>query len=121
MAEQFVMSEQSVCSATVFVLPSNNVRDQMQLINSEAISNKYYECVSVFLPWVSWRKIASLNGFWFSLNLLSETFLIVRIIQRDVIINLLRSSCKAPVILVILLVTLEFFSTDFLKNLRYKI
>jgi len=43
------MSEQSVCSATLFVLPSSIVRDQMQLINSEEISNKYelHVCVCV--------------------------------------------------------------------------
>jgi hypothetical protein len=38
------MSDQSVCSSAVFVLPSNAVRDQMQLINSEAVIIKYYEC-----------------------------------------------------------------------------
>jgi hypothetical protein len=37
--------------------------------------------------------------FWFSLQLLSETFLILRIIDWD-IINGHRPSCKAPVILV---------------------
>jgi len=77
--------------------------------------------MSVLLPLVSGRKIASLNGFWFSLQILCETFLIVRIIRRDIIINVLRSSCKASVILVILLVTLQFFSTDFLKILKYEI
>jgi hypothetical protein len=38
--------------------------------------------------------------FWFYLQLLSETFVIVRRIQRDIIINVHRSSCKVPVILV---------------------
>jgi hypothetical protein len=38
--------------------------------------------------------------FWFSLQLLSETFLILRGTERDMIINLLRASCKVPVILV---------------------
>jgi hypothetical protein len=36
----------------------------------------------------------------FSLQLLSETFLILRRIQRDVIRNVCCPSCKAPVILV---------------------
>jgi len=38
--------------------------------------------------------------FWFSLQLLSETFLILKRIQRDMIINVpvYRSSCKVPVI-----------------------
>jgi hypothetical protein len=38
--------------------------------------------------------------FWFSVQLLSETFLILRRIQQDIIINIHRSSCKVPVILV---------------------
>jgi len=38
--------------------------------------------------------------FWFSLQLLSETFLILRRTQRDMIKNVYRSSCKVPVILV---------------------
>jgi hypothetical protein len=38
--------------------------------------------------------------FWFSLQLLSEIFLILRKIQRDIVINVHRSSCKASLILV---------------------
>jgi hypothetical protein len=38
--------------------------------------------------------------FWFSLQLLSETFLILWRIQRDAITNVRWSSCKVPVILV---------------------
>jgi hypothetical protein len=38
--------------------------------------------------------------FLFSLQLLSETFLIRTRIQQDVIINVLRSSCKVSVIFV---------------------
>jgi hypothetical protein len=38
--------------------------------------------------------------FCFSLHVVSETFLILRRIQRDIIINIHRSSCKVPVILV---------------------
>jgi hypothetical protein len=37
-------------------------------------------------------------AFWFSLQLLSETFLVLRRIQRD--ITVLRSLCKLPVSLV---------------------
>jgi hypothetical protein len=37
--------------------------------------------------------------FWFSLQRLTDTFLIVRRIQRDIITYGYRSSCKVPVIL----------------------
>jgi hypothetical protein len=40
-------------------------------------------------------------AFWFSLHLLSETFLILRRTQRDMIRNVHKSSCKLPDILVI--------------------
>ena len=36
--------------------------------------------------------------FWFSLQLLAETFLILRKLKRDMITNVRTSSCKAPVI-----------------------
>jgi len=39
-------------------------------------------------------------AFWFSLQLLSETFLILRRTERDVIKNVYRSSCEVPFILV---------------------
>jgi hypothetical protein len=38
--------------------------------------------------------------FWFSLQTLFETFLILRRIQRDIIINLQTRSCKVHIILV---------------------
>jgi hypothetical protein len=38
--------------------------------------------------------------FWFFLQPLSQTFLILRRIQRDIIIKVHRSSCKVPVIIV---------------------
>jgi hypothetical protein len=38
--------------------------------------------------------------FWFSLQLLSETFLIQRRMQRDIIINVHKSMCIVQVILV---------------------
>ena len=38
------------------------------------------------------------NVFWFPLQLLPETFLVLRIIQEDSIINVPRSSCKLPAI-----------------------
>ena len=38
--------------------------------------------------------------FRYSLQLLSQTFLILRIIQRDIVINMKSSSCKVAVIFV---------------------
>jgi hypothetical protein len=37
--------------------------------------------------------------FWFSLQFLSKWLLILRIIQRDIVINVKKSSCKVPLIL----------------------
>jgi hypothetical protein len=53
--------------------------------------------------------------FRFSLQLLSETFLILRRIQRDAIINVHRSSCKVPANLVKILMELEFSRQSFEK------
>jgi len=46
--------------------------------------------------------------FWFSLQSLSETLLTLRRIQEDIIINVHRSSCKLPFILVKFLSNLNF-------------
>jgi hypothetical protein len=53
--------------------------------------------------------------FWFSVQLLSETFLILRRIQRDIIINVHRSLCKLPLLLSDFNET-WIFSTDFRKK-----
>ena len=55
--------------------------------------------------------------FWFSLQLLSEIFLILRRIQWDVIINVQTSSYKIPVIWVRLERNLNF-PEIFLKNIQ---
>ena len=59
--------------------------------------------------------------FWFSLQLLSETFLILRRNERDKSKYAYGSSFKVLVILVRFLVKLEIFSTDFRNVLQYQI
>ena len=49
--------------------------------------------------------------FWFSPQLLYETFLILRRTERDMIKNVYRSSCKVPVILARILMKLLIFWT----------
>ena len=58
-------------------------------------------------------------AFWFSLQFSSETFLILTRIQRDMIINVYRSSREAPVIFV--RCNESWISTGFRKILKYKI
>jgi len=60
--------------------------------------------------------------FWFSLQLLSETFLILRRIQRDIIINVQRSSWEVLVIFVIFSWHLNFFRQIFGKfsNIKFQ-
>jgi len=58
--------------------------------------------------------------FWFSLQLLFQTFLILRRTERDAITEVHRSSYKVPVILVAFNETL-IFSTDFRNVRKYQI
>ena len=46
------------------------------------------------------KLLNSICGLWFSLQLLFETFLIPRRIQRDIVMSVETSSCKVPVMLV---------------------
>jgi len=58
--------------------------------------------------------------FWFSLQLLSETFLIIRRNERDMIVNVYRSACKVPVILVRLLWNFNFLDRFSKKSSNIK-
>ena len=58
---------------------------------------------------------------WFYLKLLSENFLLLRRIQRDVIINVHRSSCNVPAITVILKKKTLNLSRGFVQKLKYQI
>jgi hypothetical protein len=59
--------------------------------------------------------------FWFSLQLFSETFLILRRTQRDTVTNAHRSSRKVLVILVRFLMKLEFSRQIFEKYSNIKL
>jgi hypothetical protein len=56
----------------------------------------------IFFHSISWtarsskKKYWTWSVFWFFLQILSETFLILRRTKRDIIINVHRSSCKVP-------------------------
>jgi len=52
---------------------------------------------------------------------LSGTFLILRRIQQDIIINVQRFSCKVPVVIVRFLIKLELFPQIFEKILKLQI
>ena len=62
------------------------------------------------------KKLLDIKGvFWYSLQHLSPTFLFLRRIQWDFIINLHRSSCKVPAFVCQILIKPEF-SWQNLKN-----
>ena len=80
-------------------------------------------CVSTLSPkWHDFRKknCWSRNTFfWFSLQLFSEIFLILRRIQWDIIVNVQGSSCKAHAILSDF-EEVSIFSVYFRKVLRHQ-
>jgi hypothetical protein len=66
------------------------------------------------------KKILNIKYFfWFSLQLLSETFLILSRIKLDTIINVHKSSCKVPVVLLIFEWNLNSLD-KFRKILKYQ-
>jgi len=76
---------------------------------------QYFSTLSHNRPDFRKKKLLNIKCvFWFSLQLLSQTFLIGRRIERDMIINIYWSSCKVPIILVRFEYTLNF-STNFRK------
>jgi len=58
--------------------------------------------------------------FWFSLQRLSEIFLILRRIERDIIKNVYRSSCKVPVIFLDFN-EIRIIFLDFRSKIKYRI
>jgi hypothetical protein len=135
------LSSQNIMPCVLVVIRVNktgNVRINVTLRSvrvtivavKKAISIIYYECVSVFLPYLSSTQCACslychvrplclfiiftfylINGTIFGKIFLNikliliflqnfANFFILRRIQRDSILNELRSSCKVPVILV---------------------
>jgi hypothetical protein len=59
--------------------------------------------------------------FWFSLQILLETFLILTINKRDITPNVQKYLCKVPDILSKILMKLELSQIIFEKILRYQI
>ena len=110
------------------------------LCSGKAISITYSECVFVavhFHLWPAWlygiyphyfingtiseEKLLNIKcAFWLSLQLLSETLLILRINVWDVIKNVYWCSCEVPLYLSDFNETWTFL-TDVLKILKYQI
>jgi hypothetical protein len=70
------------------------------------------------------KKLLSVKRvFWFSLQLLFETFLILKLIQRDIVINVKTSSRIVPAVFFFFQILMkdEIFSLDFRKKLKFKI
>jgi len=67
------------------------------------------------------KKLPSIKYvFWFSLQRLTETFVILRRTERNIIINVHRPSCKIPVIFCQFLFKLEFCRQIFEKYSNIK-
>ena len=93
---QYVLHILGVCVA----LGTHNTKRKRCIIQSSVacLVLSYFSTLSHerydFRRKSSWTQ----NVFWFSLQLLSETFLVIRI-QRDTIVSVHTSSCKVPAIL----------------------
>jgi len=109
----------------VYVYPNNEARSCNHCCDGRTINVTYSEWMSVPLRYPTCHVISGLPGstlvfyllsqtarfsgkkllnkkcvFWFSLQLFSEIFVILRRAERDTIENVYWSSCKVPVILV---------------------
>ena len=77
-------------------------RTNMSSVASPAAYTTFPYFSTLYHKWHDFRgkKIETRIVFSFSVQLLSETFLVLRRIQRDINKNVNRASCKVPVILV---------------------
>ena len=101
--EKQVLNITCLCILAVVIRHANSI-----------LSASYYlshvTCLALLYFFTLSKNVANFGGkkkllnikhvFWFSLQLFSDTFLIVRIIQRDNTISVHRSSSKVPVIVV---------------------
>jgi len=92
----------SECVSVVLVIQDAKRMRRIVLSTVTSLALLYFSTQSLKLH--DFRKKKKVTGhkfvFWFSLQILSETFLIIRRIERDIIINVHGSSWNVPVIFV---------------------
>ena len=118
-----VCSHNHCCSGkAISITHSGYVRVALVIQNTNRMHHTILSsvpCLALPHLWHNFPEKSLLNikcVFWFSLQLLSQIFLILRN-EQDIFINVHRLSCKLPIILANLLI----FSTDFQKTLKYQI
>jgi hypothetical protein len=82
--------------------PACNARTPLYtVISGLSGSTTFFHIISYTARFSRKKKVTEhkMCVFWFSLQLLTETFLILRRIQRDIVTNIHRSSSKVPIIL----------------------